>query len=281
LEVLHAFVKPVVDADTLRLPTALIQGLINRFRELPNCKDVDFVVYHTDEFNYFNVKLGVLKPEANKIASMVGGPPFPEKLGLTGIPYSQSRALFANCLIPHEMGHYIFGEATLGRKFRHQIEQSLISQLGNSLTIDKRVQIIDILAFWIEELFCDSFAVRLVGFCFSLAFVELFDVSTSLDENGQYTNSPGDTDFEKYPPDLFRLRQLVTLLETDGWWTSIRGLESHYVKTLIAAKALRDEDFSCPWLTRNGYDSKKILEVFYSLRPSLQTEIECHYSWLV
>jgi hypothetical protein len=103
---LHEFIKPVVDADTLRLPTALIQGLIKRFGEIQAFSDVDFVVYHTDQFNYFNVKLGVFKPRANKIADLVGGPHFPEKLGIIGIPYSQASSLFLNCLIPHEMRYF-------------------------------------------------------------------------------------------------------------------------------------------------------------------------------
>ena len=115
---MHAFVKPVLDADTLRLPSSLILGLTARLREIPQFSDTEFVIYHTDDFNYFNVKLSVLKPQANRISGLVGGPSFPEKLGLIGIPYSQASSLFMNCLIPHELGHYVFGELSLGHKFR-------------------------------------------------------------------------------------------------------------------------------------------------------------------
>src|SRR6267378_3746264 len=58
---LHEFVKPTLDGDTLHVPTSLIQALIGRFQEIPNYSDTDFVIYHTDLFNYFNVQLNVFK----------------------------------------------------------------------------------------------------------------------------------------------------------------------------------------------------------------------------
>ena len=120
---MHSFVKPVLNADTLRLPTSLVIGLTARLREIPHFSDIDFVIYHTDDFNYFNVKLSVLKPRADNISSLVAASPFPEKLGLIGIPYSQASSMFMNCLIAHEMGHYACGELSLGHKFKSQIEQ--------------------------------------------------------------------------------------------------------------------------------------------------------------
>jgi len=275
---LHGFVKPVLDADTLRLPSSLVLGLTSRFREIPQFSDTEFVIYHTDEFNYFNVKLSVLKPGADRIAGLVSGPSFPDKLGLIGIPYSQASSMFMNCLIPHEMGHHVFGQLSLGLKFKSQLEQELIASFGARLPAEARLQIIERLAFWAEEIFCDLFAVRLVGFCFSLAFVELFDISTVLDENSTYSpaRATGKTEFLQYPPDLFRLRQQVAVLQQDNWWSSLQKIDSHYVRTFEAAMALSDKDFGFLELSNflKNIDPTDVLEAFYVIIPTIFNELD-------
>lgn len=275
---LHGFVKPVLDADTLRLPCSLVLGLTSRFREIPQFSDTEFVIYHTDEFNYFNVKLSVLKPGADRIAGLVSGPSFPDKLGLIGIPYSQASSMFMNCLIPHEMGHHVFGQLALSLKFKAQLEQELIARFGVSLSAEARLQIVERLAFWTEEIFCDLFAVRLVGFCFSLAFVELFDVSTVLEENSVYSpaRATGKTEFLQYPPDLFRLRQQVAVLQQDKWWLNLQKIDSHYIRTFEAATALRDQDFGFLEL-RNYFtniDPAVVLSAFYGVIPTIFSELD-------
>ena len=168
---MHRFVKPVLDADTLTLPTCLLDGLKTRFRQMSGFAETDFIFYHSTYLNYFNVKLGEFNQKANKISRMVKGPTFPEKLGLIGIPDSQSAALFINCLIPHEMGHFVFGELQLAKKLRSEIEERLIKLYDTRLEIERRSELTDKMVFWLEELFCDAFAVRLVGFSFPMAFV--------------------------------------------------------------------------------------------------------------
>jgi hypothetical protein len=273
---MHRFVKPVLDADTLRLPTSLLRGLTNRFREIPTPKfaNTDFVFYHSDDFNYFNIKLVNFRLQADKIAGLVGGPRFPPYLGLVGIPYSQSESLFINYLIPHEMGHYLFGELLLRQKFCASIEQELIKLYGSSLTPYMRAQLIGTLAFWVEELFCDAFAVRIVGFCFSLAFVELFDTATVLDENAKYVRASGTTEFSVYPPDLFRLRNQVAVLSADGWWDDLVKTDSHYVRTLEAADGIDDADFTFPTLSSiPAFNPAQAISLFFRILPSILVEV--------
>jgi dCTP deaminase len=247
---MHQFVKPVLDADTLRLPICLLDGLRARFRQIPipMFSNTDFIFYHSAQLNYFNVKLGEFKLRAYKISGMVKGPEFPKQLGLIGIPYSQSSSLFINCLIPHEMGHYLFGELQLAKKFRAEIESKLIHYYGSSLRTDDRGRLTDVMAFWVEELFCDLFAIRLVGLCFSLAFVELFDVATALDEHGACDKARAEMRFRVYPPDLIRIRSQVSLLKADGWWDKLRQKknDSDYINVLTAADKLKDDDFLFP-----------------------------------
>jgi hypothetical protein len=272
---LHQFVKPALDADTLRLPTALVQATILRFREIPRFANADFVLYHSDVFNYLNVTLAVFKQQAKQISSLVAGPEFPDNLSIIGIPYSQASSLFMNCLIPHEMGHYAFGELSLALKFKIQLENELISR-APSIKQEQTAALVELLARWIEELFCDAFAVRIVGFCFSLAFVELFDVAQFLDESGRHKNAGarGETEFASYPPDLLRLRQQVAVLKKDGWWNELQRIDSHYVRALEAADTLADGDFRFQQLKTNNIDPVPVLQSFFAVLPKVESELE-------
>lgn len=269
---LHLFVKPALDSDTLHLPTSLIQALIERFREIPDYTNTDFVIYHTDFFNYLNVQLNVFKPIADKSADLVKGPHFPEKLALIGIPYSQSSSLFMNCLIPHEMGHHIFGDKALGWKFRPVVEKELQQNFGAALNTLDRSAITNILVRWAEELFCDVFAVRMVGFCYSFAFVELFDVSKALDEAGNLTRSQGMTEFDEYPPHLFRLQQQAAILQKDKWWDELKNVDVHYVRLLSKVNSLKDTDFTVS--SFGSLDSKKIMAAFLTVVPMIFSELD-------
>jgi dCTP deaminase len=273
---MHRFVKPVLEADTLRLPISLLVCLKKRLRETPRFSRTDFILYHSAEFNYFNIKLAELKKTADPIANLVGGPPFPSHLGLIGIPYSQSSSLFINCLIPHEMGHYVFGDLKLAQKFRSKIDALLLKRYSTKLGTEKRGTLADAMTFWAEELFCDVFAVRLIGFCFSLAFVELFDIATVLDENGTYEGSRAGKQrfFDQYPPDLFRLRLQVSVLKSDGWWDKLQSEagNSHYVATLKAAEGLKDRDFIFP----KGYSPANrgdVRAIFQDFVPTIIEEV--------
>jgi hypothetical protein len=269
---LHLFVKPALDSDTLHLPTSLIQGLIERFREIPDYADTDFAIYHTDLFNYLNVQLNVFKPIADDIAALVKGPKFPEKLALIGIPYSQSSSLFMNCLIPHEMGHHVFGDKGLGAKFRPVVEKELQQLFGTALNTLDRSAITNLLVRWAEELFCDVFAVRMVGFCYSFAFIELFDVSKALDETGRLTRSAGMTDFDEYPPHLFRLQQQVAILKKDEWWDELTKVDAHYVNLLEEVDLMKEADFN---LSNFGaIDTTNVKAAFLKVVPLIFSELD-------
>lgn len=272
---MHQFVKPALDADTLKLPVCLLDGLKARLRQISQFSDTDFVFYHSAYLNYFNVKLGVFKPRADQISNLVGAQAFPKQLGLIGIPYSQSASLFVNCLIPHEMGHYVFGELQLAKKFRSEIEAKLILRFEQELKAQERGGLIERMAFWVEELFCDIFAIRLVGFCFSLAFVELFDTATVLNAEGNFerTRTGIQLLFDQYPPDLFRLKLQASVLKADGWWPRLeeRAGSTHYFETLAAAENLQDDDFIFPATFISADDTKA---VFSEILPSIIAELD-------
>jgi hypothetical protein len=271
-ECLHSFVKPALDSDTLHLPNSLIQGLTERFREIPGYALTEFVIYHTDDFNYFNVQLDGFKRIANSISQLIQGPPFPPDLALIGIPYSQASTLFMNCLIPHEMGHHVFGTKSLGAHFRLTIEKELQTRYGPQITPVKRSAITSILVKWLEELFCDLFAVRLVGYCYSFAFIEFFDTSRVLDESGALTRYSGMTDFDEYPPDLFRLQQQGELLKKDKWMDELSSAKCHYIDLLREIPKIKSTEFSLP--TFQLTDASGVSVTFFTVLPTILTELD-------
>lgn len=219
----------------------------------------------------------MFKQQADQISNLVSGPQFPENLSLIGIPYSQASSLFWNCLIPHEIGHYVFGRLALAVKFKKKIEAELMTRIGSAVSVDLRGQIIELLARWIEELFCDVFAVKLVGLCFSIAFTELFDVAKFLDTAGKLTpgGMRGETEFRQYPPDLLRVRQQSRILQTDGWWDMVQSLDSQYANALGAAVSLDDSAFRCTALQAEWkVDPIPILQSFFAVLPNLELELE-------
>ncbi|MGB6130666.1 MAG: hypothetical protein WBG54_02715 [Acidobacteriaceae bacterium] len=275
---LHEFVKPALDADTLNLPTALVQGLSTRFHEIAQFRTTEFVFFHVDRFNYLNVTLSEFKKRASQISRCVVGPEFPPKLSIIGIPYSQSSSLFMNCLIPHEMGHYVFGELSLATKLKAVVEKELRSRLGRRRKPWVGV-LVERITRWLEELFCDAFAVRLVGLCFSAAFVELFDLARYLDEKGALSKgrTGGETEFAEYPPDLLRLRQQYRRLDTDKWWTAIKAhpTDAHYISAIRSTKGLQDSHFHFNALRRDhNIDPTPILDTFFAVLPQIDSELD-------
>ncbi len=108
---IHQYVKAAVDADSLNVPLPFIDGVLRRLRKIPGLEKTDFTLFHIDELNYLQVRAGFFRDRAHRLRDILKGfdpPEFPRNTGVIGIPYSQSSSLFLNCLIPHEMGHFVF-----------------------------------------------------------------------------------------------------------------------------------------------------------------------------
>jgi len=66
----HRRVKPVSDADTLHLPSALIQVLVRRLQTLPDFAKADFAVFHTERLNFLQVVATGIRDTISSIASI-------------------------------------------------------------------------------------------------------------------------------------------------------------------------------------------------------------------
>jgi hypothetical protein len=250
---IHKRVKPSGDADLLHLPAPLICGLLRKLRSAPEFKDIELAVFHTEQVNYLQVVATNIRNTARSIGSLIpGSKPFPPNLGLIGIPYSQSESLFLNCLIAHELGHFVFGEKQLRASLAPEILTALtdaFKPVASTLTPQERSRIPTVMADWAEELFCDLFAVFLIGPCYTYAFIEILDIANILNPDGKLNKSAAATHFQfsdSHPAILFRLQQQVRMLEKLGWWAKINPSASHYMSVLKAAEAAAADEFSFP-----------------------------------
>jgi hypothetical protein len=250
---LHKRVKPTDDADVLHLPAPLICAVLRRLRSIPKFKDIELAVFHTEQLNYLQVVATNIRETARSIGNLIpGSKPFPAKLGLIGIPYSQSESLFLNCLIAHELGHFVFGEEQLLTALGPEIKSALttaFTPVASKLNAQDRSWIPTIAADWVEELFCDLFAVLLIGPCYTYAFIEIFDLGNTLEQDGSLNRSAAATTFQfsaSHPALAYRLKQQVEMLEKLGWWNEMSKSGSHYISVLKNAKSAMEKDFSFP-----------------------------------
>lgn len=247
---LHRRLKPASDADTLHLPYPLIRALVSRLHEITDFKTTRFVVIHTERLNYLQVTASSVEAAADNIARAVGYRKFDKNLGMIGIPYSQSESLFLNCLLAHEIGHYVFDKNQIATNLAPKLMSALNAAFSPGSAIGTSgPHIVNALADWAEEMFCDLFAIRLVGPCFSYAFIEIFDLVNDLDSAGALFPSAAAEDAKflaSHPAELFRLKQHVSLLESLGWWGEIAASSNLYIRLLSLAKGIPDSHFKVP-----------------------------------
>jgi len=274
---LHQYIKPTADAHTLSLPGPLIEGLLRRFRQLPGFADSRFAVFHIEKLNYLQVVASGVRAIAGQMASIIpNAPSFPSNLGLLGIPYSQGSSVFLNCLIPHEMAHFAYGE-------NGAIRAALLPRLASSLTrafaglppLDPQniALLMDWLESWTEEVFCDLFAIWLVGPCYSFAFIEIFDLTNILDSAGglnSFGTSPYSEFFPSHPSSLFRIKQHLALLERLDWWPQFNRTKSHYYKVLELSNSLVDGHFA---FSKGQNMGTKALEAFFDVVPAIHEQV--------
>jgi hypothetical protein len=248
---IHRRIKPIADADTLHVPTPLISSLERRLRKVAAFQNTRFAVLHTERLNYLQVVASGIRDTTSQISSLVGSSSFPSNLGLIGIPYSQAESVFINCLIAHEIGHFVFGELQLLNNLAAKIADALNSAFApvGVLKPEDRLRIPPIVASWVEELFCDLFAVRLVGPCYSYAFVELFDLTNNLGEDGKINPAaigPSMEFSDSHPADMYRMQRQIGLLTKLNWWEHIKNSKSPCKRLLEYCAALKCSQFSFP-----------------------------------
>jgi len=162
---LHELVRPAEDAHTLSIPVAFVEFLERSLSEIPKLEDCDVVISHTSVLNYFFHPRADLRYDAQRYEAIIGGSPaFPKKLALIGMPYSQATSLFPNLVICHEMGHFAFEELGLEAPLSRDIDEALKVLPGyEGMSEPDLSWCRERLKYWSEEIYCDRFAIALIG----------------------------------------------------------------------------------------------------------------------
>lgn len=111
------------------------------------------------------------------------------------LPYSQGPSFFANLIIYHELGHYVFERLSEAQpaepsftNLARVMEDSFESQLGKRLTTGSTIAWAKrVLNVWAREIFCDLFAVRFVGPAFTFALIDILSLLGLMREGAEVT----------------------------------------------------------------------------------------------
>lgn len=277
---LHFYVQPAVAADTLNIPTALVELLTHRVRMIGDCESLSFAVIHTNRLNYFQFPPGDFEQTVSDLGDVVSAhEKFPANLGLIALPHSQAQHLFLNGLLAHEIGHFVFSRLGCLDRLKNTISSGLSAAFpppdDAGLEPKLRGQLPEVLQDWAEELFCDLFGVHLLGPSFVLASIELFDLANVLGSDGTIdaTAAKSHIIFEwSHPARLFRLWRQTALLEKLGWWNGISKNRSHHIRVLEGCRNLRPNSFSFEQVVAPL--GSKIIDAFCRTFESIEDEVE-------
>jgi hypothetical protein len=233
---LHGFVKPSRDADTLHSPVALIEQLELRLSRISTLQGCRLLICHTPELNYIQFPRSSRRVEAESYAAIVpGSEEFPNNLALIAIPYSQDESLFSNIIICHEVGHFVFEELKLEDELSPHIEESLRKHFPTDPETDLS-WCRERLWSWAEEIYCDRFAIGLIGPAYSFSYIELFDVI------GEGNDGAAEF-FDTHPSDACRFQQHAEQLESCGWWPLLDRDGRSYKEAIRRLQSVPVDDY--------------------------------------
>jgi hypothetical protein len=264
---LHPYIRPAIQADTLHQPTSLVDALTSRFNEIAGFDQVAFTIFHVEEFNYLHLYASEITGLTNKLAKLVGATELPE-IGLIGIPSSQSSALFLNCLIAHEMGHYVAAKKKFIAHILGEADESLkITMKETYPKGNGSLQLPFRLAKWAEELFCDLFAIQMVGPCYAFAYIELYGQLQLLKFDGTLHRDRLKTGLDfypLYPSHPFRVQQQAVMLRHSGWWKHIGAMKTRHARLLEQLVDVSDGDHKDA-----DSDKRQQVEAFLAIVPEI------------
>jgi hypothetical protein len=276
---LHQFIKPSADADTLNQPTAMIAALVTRLHEVKGFEETHFTIFHTDTFDYSQVNPNATKEAVEQLARIVDAKPLSANLGLIGLPNSQGHALFLNCLLAHEIGEYAYAKRGIEASLAPDAEAALENHIGKEFTEQRaiiRSRMTRTVLLWAKEIFCDLFAVRLIGPSYSFAYIELFDLPNLLNKDGTLilgeNASPPILMYQSHPSHPFRVKEQAELLRGEGWWDLIKDLDSRQCTVLRALLELNPDAFIEAEDAAGG-ESSPFIKALVDVKPQVKNQV--------
>lgn len=228
-EALHAFVKPALDADSLHVPSSLVTAFEDIVNDVEAWKEFKFILFQTSEANYLQIPSGMAREVANDIAEGVDFERFDPTMGLVGIPYSQANSVFLNCVLPHELAHFIYQEYS-DDEVENKLDESTNKTLSD-LNYDSLAWSVGELKSWLEETFCDLMAICMIGPAFSLSLIRL-TTATSIVERPDGEPADAYAFKDGYPAVTARLYFHQKLLDHLGWWPLLKNWQCSSIRAL-------------------------------------------------
>jgi hypothetical protein len=233
--VLHTFIKPAADAHTLKIPSPLLNLAAEQVRQVPGMQCASVVVLLTPELMYFQMPHSGIKETATNLSAIIPNASFPPSLGFVELPYSQGPSFFNNLVIYHEIGHFVYQELFIADGFASEMIRCLQKNVTPDFnTLDRNIQVyaITVLQNWVQEVFCDLFAIRLVGPAFTFASIELFGLLGLIDSTTQIRFG------SSHPAQACRFSEHLRQLQDDGWWDLVEDIPAEQPQ-LVSAMAKR------------------------------------------
>ncbi len=241
---IHELLKPVADAHALAIPISLVDLLCTRVKGIRGVADAQIAILVSEQLNYFQSRNAGLRDVYTHLSAVVPNLPiFPKGLGFIGIPFSQGSSLFTSLVIFHELAHFIFEETLKGAELDQMIGRATDSTFGSSLSASDKLWTKERLLRWAEEIFCDLFAVRLLGPAYTFAYIELLNLMGVTDPKRVVNFS------ESHPADACRIREHLSRLQRDGWSEVLDSLNLEYVNFMKDLSSIPES--SCKLLSVN------------------------------
>jgi hypothetical protein len=242
LRLLHTLIKPAADAHTLTIPAPLIDLASRQLQAVKGMKNSKVVILLTPEFMYFQRPHTHVKEQASLVETFIPQATFPPKLGFIELPYSQGPSFFTNLAIYHEIGHFVYEELS-GVGSAHQDIIALRSVTARSLGRIFRDQQVLALAIkivenWTQEIFCDLFAIRLIGPAFSFALVEILGMLGFLSPKASVEFN------STHPASACRFAEHINMLTADSWMQAIEDIKPEQKKLLEKFAAIPRSNYT-------------------------------------
>jgi len=251
---IYIFVKEAIDADTLSIPYSLIIFLNHAATELQKPEKVSLVVLGSSDLMYYKYNLIHLRNLTWHIESKVikGYPVLPEDIGVLKFPYCAAQEVLVNCILFHEMGHYIYEKTNLEQQFLYEIESNLTKFVQDNKIIEKLkpkdpvlacnklfIYVGGLMSSWADEIFADIVAIRILGPAFHFACLVLEQIlRTDIKRNRNFSRT--------HPADDFRFKIHAKWLNKGMWDDIIKNRTPDVFDRLENCKNLefKKKDFS-------------------------------------
>ena len=220
LGLLYMLTKDVIDADSLSIPFSLSIFINEKTKEIQGLKNASLVIFGTSDLNFYQRSLKKLRVLSLVLhEEIVDFPIFSSDISILHFPYSTAKQILVNCILFHEMGHFVYENTNMEPEFKQTVKRNLPIFLDSNPEIARQTKfplyiskyVWHLLRKWVNEIFADIFAIRILGPAYHFAYLEMVQlIPTNIEErNRTFTNT--------HPADDYRFRIQGIWLKKGRW----------------------------------------------------------------